>query len=311
MTCAICGNSQGNEMFIAREMMLGTREKFEYFQCSRCKCLQIKDIPADMAPYYPGDQYHSFAGPEMYFNNRLKNVVKGLRDHLVLSSGKAIRNRIIKWGKVDTLLPVVAELSIRRSSAILDIGCGAGVLLYALRNAGYKNVLGIDPYIADNIHYKNGLQILKQSVGEHKGNYDIVMMHHSLEHMPDQHEVMKAVHQILRTGGKFLVRIPLVSEAWELYRTNWVQLDAPRHFFLHSELSFKKLAENTGFRIEKLLYDSSSFQFWGSELYKRDIPLTMELGEYFSPEELSEFAQMATELNHWAKGDQAAFILVK
>jgi len=35
-------------------------------------------------------------------------------------------------------------------------------------------------------------------------------------------------------GGWCVIRIPTVSSfAWEHYREQWVQLDAPRHFFLH------------------------------------------------------------------------------
>ena len=37
-TCKICDKSEDNPVIIAREMMFGKRDEFEYFQCLRCGC---------------------------------------------------------------------------------------------------------------------------------------------------------------------------------------------------------------------------------------------------------------------------------
>ena len=117
-----------------------------------------------------------------------------------------------------------------------------------------------------------------------------------------------------------VVRIPVVSSyAWEKYGVAWVQLDAPRHFFLHSRKSMAQLAGAAGLRVERVVDDSSEFQFLGSELYVRDIPLTSESGartlgasgSMFSPEEVQQFRRRAEELNAKGRGDQAAFYLRK
>ena len=42
--CRICNNPENNKSYFIREMYIGTREEFEYFECSKCGCLQIKDI---------------------------------------------------------------------------------------------------------------------------------------------------------------------------------------------------------------------------------------------------------------------------
>jgi hypothetical protein len=72
------------------------------------------------------------------------------------------------------------------------------------------------------------------------------------------------------------------------------------------------LATRTGFVLEDIIYDSWAFQFTGSELYKKNIPLTEgKKGSFFSPEEMEEFRARARQLNRERKGDQAAFILRK
>src|SRR3569832_2443522 len=53
LTCRICGTIGNHSTFIGREMMFGTREEFEYFQCGSCDCLQIAHIPENLGQYYP------------------------------------------------------------------------------------------------------------------------------------------------------------------------------------------------------------------------------------------------------------------
>ena len=79
-----------------------------------------------------------------------------------------------------------------------------------------------------------------------------------------------------------------------------------------------RLAEAAGLRVERVVDDSTEFQFLGSELYVRDIPLRSggahELdakGSIFSPEEVQQFRWLAEELNASGRGDQAAFYLKK
>lgn len=312
MRCNICGNSENNSPYTVREMMLGTKDMFEYFQCGECGCLQIQNIPDNIFEYYP-KTYHSYAEPSTFFSSSSKNKIKGIRDYLVLTLGGKAREILVKFTKVDTLLPVVSRLALKRSHNILDIGCGSGVLLYALNNAGFKRVIGIDPFISREIRYKNGLTILKKTIFEHSGMYDVIMMHHAFEHMNEQVKVLQRVRELLSDTGKVLIRIPTVSSrAWDLYKTCWVQLDAPRHFFLHSIKSFQWLAAAAGFRIDNIIYDSASFQFWGSELYKKDVPLNgTRISDHFTNEQLNKFARAAQELNENREGDQVAIFLSK
>jgi len=96
---------------------------------------------------------------------------------------------------------------------------------------------------------------------------------------------------------------------------NWVQLDAPRHFFVHTEKSFQLLARGEGLRVHEVRYDSTEYQFWVSELYARDVaqaavdmtrPQAM-----FSKSTLRGFRAQAARLNSEGRGDQAAFDLVR
>lgn len=149
------------------------------------------------------------------------------------------------------------------------------------------------------------------------GDYDLVMLHHSFEHMADPHRAMAAVARRVRPGGWALVRVPVAdSHAWEVYREDWVQLDAPRHLHLHTPRSMARLAETAGFRIDGVEWDSSAFQFWGSEQYRLGMALSapgsLSRGRRhgpFSRRQLRCWERAARRLNREGKGDQAAFYL--
>jgi SAM-dependent methyltransferase len=216
-------------------------------------------------------------------------------------------------------LKILQKTNVTKYSRILDVGCGSGLLLYRLRNLGFSNCTGLDPFITSDIIYKNGLTIYKNEVINFKGQWDLIMLHHSFEHVPNPLETFQSVSRLLAKDGQCLIRIPIVpSYAWEHYRTNWVQLDAPRHFFLHSLESIRILAKNSGLEVKDIEYDSSEFQFVGSELYLKDIPLRhlkKSLGDIiksnFSNREIKNYKEMAKKLNANKQGDQAAFILSK
>ena len=177
--------------------------------------------------------------------------------------------------------------------------------------------MGCDPYLNETIVYDNGLQIKNVPVFEMEGAYDIITYHHAFEHLPDPKENLEKVLNLLAEDGVCIIRIPTVSSlAWEKYKTDWVQLDAPRHFFLHSQKSMELLAEKTGFELVKVSYDSTHFQFTGSEKYIKDIPLSDPkprgfVSSFKRKTENYKFGRRANRLNREQQGDQAAFYLRK
>ena len=313
MKCRICGNDEDNQRCEAREMMIGSKDAFCYFQCSKCQCLQIEDV-SNMSKF-SSNNYNSYKTITQK-KNRLKKILIGLRDKYAIS-GKSIIGKFMydKFPKED--LRSLNILALNKDTKILDIGCGAGNLLYSLHEYGMENLLGVDPFNLKDIQYENGLLIEKKEINDVDGKWNIVMLHHSFEHFPDPSKALQTVSGLMTANGHCIIRIPLVtSYAWEHYGVNWVQLDAPRHLYLHSVKSMNFLADKAGLDIYKIVYDSTSFQFWGSEQYAKDIPLCDERSYSANPEnsvftkrDISSFTKRAKELNETKQGDQAVFYL--
>jgi SAM-dependent methyltransferase len=312
--CKVCGNAEGNETFVAREMMFGFRDEFEYLKCSQCGCLQIKEIPSDIARYYP-DNYYSYANNgelqiiEMASSKRIKRAFK----KIFLNSTLQNRNFIGRYfsGKLHAYYPWLKTKNLDSKSKILDVGCGSGELLLKMYNEGFRNLTGVDPFIKEDIFYKCGITIYKKQLSEVTEKYDLVMLHHAFEHMNKPGEILATINGILNPGGAVVIRIPIVdSMAWEKYGVNWVQLDAPRHFFLHTNKSIQILSRQTGFELADVIYDSWELQFFGSEKYLKDIPL-VDKKEIFSQTEMEQFKNEAQRQNQAKQGDQACFYLIK
>jgi len=194
------------------------------------------------------------------------------------------------------------------------VGCGSGDLLHSLKDIGVHTLLGVDPFNEKDIQYENGLKIQKTEVHSVQGKWDVIMFHHSFEHISDPAETLNTVFNLIESDGCCVIRIPVVPcYAWEHYGVNWVQLDAPRHFYLHSVKSMNILAAQAGLEVYKVVYDATSFQFIGSELYLKDMPLEESYSEksLFSKKERRIFDKRTKELNKSKQGDQAIFYLRK
>ena len=211
------------------------------------------------------------------------------------------------------------NLRLNLNSKILDVGSGAGQLLHDLKILGFSNLLGIDLFIEQDLNYQNGVRIIKGDINALNQQFDFIMLHHSFEHMPDPLPTLKKLHSLLKPNRYLLIRIPIAdSYAWRKYGVNWLQLDAPRHLYVHTTKSMTRLAEESGFKVADVIYDSSSFGLMGSEQYLKDIPLEDETSynvnfgkSIFTHEQVEYFDSKAAELNEKNDGDQACFYFYK
>ena len=312
MSCIICGNAENQTFYITKEMMFGLGDEFDYFQCSKCGCLQIKKVPENLAKYYPSGYYSFNATPKQ---SKIKKYARSKRDSQLLTGNKLISKLLCRLTPSSSeifekkgLLDVV---SLSKKSRVLDVGCGAGELIYYLFSAGLKNSTGIDAYISSDIIYPNGLIIKKEQIEKAQGQYDVIMLQHSLKHMPNHFQVLSHVYRLLAPNGVCLINMPTVSSyAWKFYGVNWVGVDAPRHLCIHSIESMNILSAKTGFKVQKVIYNSWSLQFWGSIKYQKGIKLN-EKNDFFSKTEMRNFEEQSRELNQKNQGDSVLFYLTK
>ncbi len=308
VNCRIC-KAPFKKEHVLKEMMFGFKDEFLYQECSSCGCLQIKELPLNILKYYP-PYYYSFT----------QTIAKLKRQPLFKRLVKNFRLRKIYRSNKNDFLKYLKQINTKFEDKILDVGCGKGKLICDLFNKGFENIEGVDKFVPNETDHGYGVKVMKKELLDlPHHSYDLIMMNHVLEHVDQQQKNLIDCHKLLKEGGCLLIRIPIIGEAWRIYKENWVQLDAPRHFFLHTLKSMEILANQTGFEIKKTMFDSTSFQFLGSELYQKNIPLYTAENSYqlhvfenlFNAEEIQTFEQKAEQLNREGKGDSAAFYLYK
>lgn len=313
--CRICGNASGNRHHRARETQFGMEGEFEYLECGRCGCLQLLDVPPDLAPYYAGE-YYSF------------EPARERSQFGWLAALRRARSRY--WLGERSLLGALAAASrvapehfdwFRRAgmgleARVLDVGCGSGKLLLRLARDGFRHLHGTDPHL-DQDRAIGGVTLHRAQMSDIEGPFDFVMLNHSFEHMADPHAALAQVHRLLAPGGKALLRIPVAgSYAWRKYGVHWGSLDAPRHLFLHTVNSLHRLAAQARFAVFDVVFDSTYRQFFSSEMVARNLPLKdrdRHRGNVERPlmgeRELAYFRGFAEELNRRRDGDTACFYL--
>ncbi|MEO5716868.1 MAG: class I SAM-dependent methyltransferase [Luteolibacter sp.] len=153
------------------------------------------------------------------------------------------------------------EMSLRKclpddtKARILDIGCGYGFALRALRNLGYQNIEGLEisSAQADRATRAGFLVGLTEDtirwLNAHSNEFDHVILFDVLEHVPvgSQIDLIAAIHTSLRRGGAVQLTVP---NANAILAARWLHNDYTHHSSF-TEHSLYFVLKNGGFdRIE-------------------------------------------------------------
>ena len=292
--CRICGSPVVGARVCAEERAYGTHEEFDYVRCGQCGCLQIARIPDDLGRHYPSDYYS--------FIRQAPSIKSKVRDFLAIF-GPAVLFAGHQWWEIGDK-KAVRDSGARTTDRILDLGCGDGALISSLYQIGFTKASGADPFISDDVIHANGARVMKAQASEIQGQFDLVMMHHSLEHVADQAGLAQDLRRLVAATGRLVIRIPTV-ESWaaEMYGRDWAHFEAPRHLYLHSRTSIRLLLERAGFVVTKIVDDAGSYSLTASEHLKRG----GRLGDHRPSREESAAAwRRARALNREGRGDAIA-----
>jgi SAM-dependent methyltransferase len=298
--------------------MYGSWEEFDYVECVSCGSLQIQKIPEDLSKFYSGE-YYSFKTPRPRFGDRVKRFVRNERAKYGLFRRSLLGRLFMRIYGEPGGYEWFRVAGVDFDSRVLDVGCGSGGFLRKMEEAGFRDLTGVDKFVGEEAERDPRVKILRCDVSELEPGFDFILCNHTLEHMNEPLASLKHMHRILKPGRFALIRVPVASNyAWQTYGIDWVQLGAPWHLHLFSEKGMRIVAEHAGFVVKKIVYDSRSVQFWGSEQIRKGIGLMVEASHgqnpsksIFTKKQIRAFKKKAEALNHAGDGDQACFYLYK
>jgi len=315
--CILCGNTTGNQLYTVKELQFGLAEYFEYQLCGACGSMQLQNVPTDLSRYYPNEDYYSFK-LAMHIRKKPDLLRKIKAGYLLFGKNKILGSLLSIGYKMPEQYEWMKCAGAKYTDAILDVGTGNGSLLAKLFQIGFENVTGIDPFI-NSSHDYGAVKIVKKDIYAVEEQYNLVMMHHSLEHMPEPLKVLKQAMKITKPGGCVLVRVPIMGNyGWQRYGLYWCGIDAPRHLFIPSAKEIKRLGERAGFIVEKFYYDSADYNIWACEQYKKGMPLHDPKSyminakeSMFTKEDIRGFRAILKEEDQKENGDSAVICLRK
>lgn len=151
--------------------------------------------------------------------------------------------------------------------SVLDIGCGPGWLLSAIDPAWSRH--GVETSAAAAAVARAGGEIF---VGPFEladygaASFDLVVMHHVIEHLDDPVAVIRRVHSLIRPGGSLLIATPdFDSGCARRFGHNYRMLHDPTHISLFSNDSMHRFLRDHGFRILRVAYPYFESRWFNKE----------------------------------------------
>lgn len=310
--CPVCGSVSGGRAFLAREMMFGLREEFEYRCCNNCGSLWLPSPPHELDRFY-GNDYYSMDQKHRVHQSLLHSTAYRV---LATLPANLVDHLCLRFDVRPSFVHSIAGAKIGINDRIADVGSGEGALLRRMARCGFRNLTGIDPFIADG-RIEGPIRFYKSTLANIDITFDVIMFNHSLEHINEPRRELEIARERLSASGTVIVRLPIVNTSWERYGPNWVGLDPPRHSFVPTVEGFNRMARDAGFKVNRTFFDSTALQFWGSERYRQDVALTAPEESLTATLEARERTQMrswkrqARYLNRHRRGDTAGFHLIR
>ena len=114
------------------------------------------------------------------------------------------------------VLGLLDQLGVKRTSEVLDAGCGWGTTLLALEQAGFR-VAGMDVSrrMLDKLDRPERRLIeadLSQPFPAGTPSFDAVLALDVIEHMDDDKKALVRLGQLLRPGGALVISVPALPE---------------------------------------------------------------------------------------------------
>lgn len=235
MNCPICESRQQEELFIMPDRLGLVPGEFRIVRCPECSGQYLDPMPdPDLKdPYF--EQLWGTAGK---------------------SSGPLIRLEKIYKRMLDTLELLRIKRRLAPGARVLDIGCGDGDSLAILHRWGFE-CWGLDssPAGVKAVRERIPIEARLGSIYQNDlpaGTFDLVLMSHVMEHMPEPARAAAEVNRLLKPGGLACIIVPNVDSIEQrLGGRHWYPYLPPRHVLFFTPKSLARLLERAGLQVMK------------------------------------------------------------
>ncbi|HBY93051.1 MAG: methyltransferase domain-containing protein [Ardenticatenaceae bacterium] len=217
VNCAVCRSTERKYLF--------QKQGFAFYRCTECSHIYISpritaELQARIGNEWDGDDsentflevQRAFAGPICYL---LRSRAPGSR--------------------------------------LLDIGCGRGYLMQVAQAYGFE-VYGLDSSRAqiERLRPQFGQRLVQAVLGDEEliwRSFDVVVMSHIVEHLPDPAASLARVREVMNPGGILYLAVPdMNSLQFQVFGKKWDVINPLVHFQYFNEESLSRLLRESGFQ---------------------------------------------------------------
>lgn len=253
ISCDLCGRDEHRFLFNAKDRLHGFDGSFSYVICRNCGLVYMNPqvLPDEMNKFYPSDY-----GPYK---------AKVGREQL---DRRAVWRKLRKRPFVEL---ICSRLS--KQSRLLDVGCGNGDFLNAIKTLTGCQVHGIDvsEIAAKAVRQSYGMDVFVGPITEapfQNNFFDVVTAWSYLEHVSNPSEVLLKISSILKHGGLCIISTPNFNSLnAKLFKEKWYHLDCPRHLYIYTPETIKNLLAKAGLSVKRIAYGRVSKGVLGSLQY--------------------------------------------
>lgn len=265
--CPNCGG-EGKEIYSAlRDKLYGAPGVWQMKHCQNVVCgvywTDPAPAPADLPLAYQGYYTHQRDDAKANGKRLSRDVRRAFIDRRL---GYPLRTSWLSR-QISRVAPLMPERSQSwlycsfylpwvENGSVLEIGCGSGWQLEALKRAGWKTQgIDFDP-AAVAAARSRGLDVQVGDVrdlGLAAASFDAIVMAHVLEHVFDPVGLLIECKRLLKPGGRLVSITPNGrSLGHRIYGPAWRGLEPPRHIVVFTPNGLRHACHRASLHVERL-----------------------------------------------------------
>jgi 2-polyprenyl-3-methyl-5-hydroxy-6-metoxy-1,4-benzoquinol methylase len=270
--CPFCTSNQYKIVLKnAKELYLGTHEKFDTVRCQECNFVFTNPRPTkeSIGYFYPDESGYYIPQFKNSLDQKSKktkfkelftnSVLRHVFDYdLKTSIGKMFAYPIGRVFYKSFALQHIPRFV--KNGKLLDIGCSWGGYLDKMRNYGW-DVYGteINEKAIQYAHNELNLNQIKHGFFEdlkwEESFFDVVHMNMVLEHLYDPLHSLSLINKTIKANGQLILSVPDISGVESrLYKEYFYGLQVPQHLSHFSPITIDNFLRKSGFVIEKIVH---------------------------------------------------------